>query len=104
MPSSSPSKGMTTPTGPKISSWATLIELDTSANRVGSKKNPFDTSAGRAPPHARRAPSDVPAATYRSTRSRCASRMRPHHRLLVSGVADGHLAESGLHAVDHLVI
>ena len=34
--SSSSSNGIITSTGPKISSWAIVIELSTSANSVGS--------------------------------------------------------------------
>src|SRR5437667_70072 len=58
--SSSSSNGMTTRTGPKISSWAIVIELSTSTNIVGSTYQPFGRSAGRPPPRASVAPSALP--------------------------------------------
>ena len=44
--SSSSSNGMTTSTGPKISSWAIVIELSTSVKSVGLTKNPLSKPFG----------------------------------------------------------
>ena len=60
--SASSSKGMTDTTGPKISSWAMVIELSTSANSVGSTNQPVGWSAGRPPPTVTVAPSAMPFA------------------------------------------
>jgi hypothetical protein len=60
--SSSSSKGITTSTGPKISSRAIVMELSTSTNSVGSTNQPVGWSAGMPPPHTRRAPCSRPAA------------------------------------------
>ena len=49
-----------TRTGPKISSWAMVISLSTSANSVGSTNQPLSRSAGRPPPTASVAPSALP--------------------------------------------
>ena len=64
--SSSPSNGMTTTTGPKISSCAIRMSLATSANIVGSMKLPAASSgsAGRLPPWTTVAPSALPISTY----------------------------------------
>ncbi len=53
----SSSKGMTTSTGPKISSCAMRMELSTSAKIVGSTYQPFGWLAGRPPPTVIVAPS-----------------------------------------------
>ena len=45
---------MSDSTGPKISSWAIVIELSTSANSVGSTNQPLSSPAGRPPPTTRR--------------------------------------------------
>src|SRR4029453_1995143 len=52
-------------TGPKISSRAMRMSSFTSANTVGSTKNPRASlgSAGRFPPYARRAPPSSPSLT-----------------------------------------
>jgi hypothetical protein len=49
-------------TGPKISSWAIVILLSTSANTVGWTKKPESRPSGRPPPHTSRAPSSMPLA------------------------------------------
>ena len=76
--SSSSPNGMTDSTGPKISSRAMLMSLDTSANSVGATKLPTARSpSARLPPHTSRAPSSCPRAISPSTRSSC--------RVLISG-------------------
>ena len=58
--SSSSSNGIITSTGPKISSWAMVIELSTSAKSVGSTNQPLGRCSGMPPPHTSRAPSSLP--------------------------------------------
>src|SRR6266404_277960 len=73
MASASSSKGITDSTGPKISSRAMLMSLDTSANSVGATKLPCASSSppARPPPHTRRAPSSWLRAIRPRTRSSC---------------------------------
>ena len=59
--SSSSVNGITDSTGPKISSRAMVMSLDTSANRVGVTKFPAASSPSpRVPPQTSRAPSAWP--------------------------------------------
>mmetsp|Transcript_76273 Transcript_76273/g.215880 ORF Transcript_76273/g.215880 Transcript_76273/m.215880 type:complete len:257 (-) Transcript_76273:519-1289(-) len=72
MPSFSLSYGMIDRTGPKISSWAMVILLCTSAKTVGLTKYPSSRPAGLpGPPVTRRAPSSMPFLRYPCTRSHC---------------------------------
>ena len=48
--SSSSSNGMTASTGPKISSWAIVMELSTSVKSVGLTKNPLSKPVGASGP------------------------------------------------------
>ncbi len=76
--SSSSLKGITDRTGPKISSRAMLMSLDTSVNRVGATKLPAARSPSpRVPPQTSRAPAAWPSAISPITRSTC--------RALISG-------------------
>mmetsp|Transcript_668 Transcript_668/g.2610 ORF Transcript_668/g.2610 Transcript_668/m.2610 type:complete len:299 (-) Transcript_668:252-1148(-) len=70
MTSSSSSYLRTCITGPKISSCAMVISSLTSANTVGSMKNPWEPK--RDPPARTVAPSRLPAAMYPRTLSSCA--------------------------------
>ena len=76
--SSSSLNGITDSTGPKISSRAMLMSLDTSVNSVGVTKLPSASSPElRVPPQTSRAPSACPCSISPSTRSSC--------RVLISG-------------------
>ncbi len=67
--SSSPSWGMTTRTGPKISSRATGESLPIPVTSVGSTKNPLVCPTGRPPPTTMVPPSSCARSTYPRTRS-----------------------------------
>ena len=74
--SSSSSNGITTRTGPKISSWAIVIELSTSTKSVGLTKKPLSSPSGcSAPPTSSVAPSSIPFWMYPRIRLRCLSEM-----------------------------
>ena len=55
-----PRRGSRTRTGPKISSWAMVMELSTSTKSVGSTNQPLGRCAGRPPPTTSLAPSSCP--------------------------------------------
>ena len=60
-------------TGPKTSSWATVMSLLTFVSNVGSTYQPLSRCSGALPPVATVAPSSTAFSTKPSTRSRCAS-------------------------------
>ncbi|MEZ5137829.1 MAG: hypothetical protein R2711_03365 [Acidimicrobiales bacterium] len=64
---------MTDSTGPKISSWAMVILLSTSANTVGSMNHPV-SCAVRPPPVVMQAPSLRPDSISPRIRSRAGAR------------------------------
>ena len=91
--------------GPKISSCAIVIELSTSANSVGSKKNPRSSPAGRPPPQTSRAPSAVPVGDVAlDPASLRLADQRAHHHLRVGRVADADPSEDRRHALDDVVV